>query len=106
MKEIDGAKLLQKYPDKIPIVLERGPGKDDMPNLPNSKFLVPRDLTVAQFIYTIRKRVELPPAKAIYLFFGNVLPSSALTVGQVYEQYHNPKDLVLHGTYTSECTFG
>lgn len=100
-------RLLTKYPDKVPVILERSTmGNNMVPELPNKKFLVPRDLQVAQFLYTIRKRVQLEPTQAMYLFFGNVMPAATLTMGQVYDQYHNPADQLLHGTYASECTFG
>lgn len=100
-------RLIEKYPDKVPIVLERAKDTDkSLPDLPNKKFLVPRDLSVAQFIYTIRKRVNLDPNRAIYLFFNNTLPSSAVTMNEVYEMFKNKEDGVLYGTYASECTFG
>lgn len=100
-------RLLEKYPDKVPIILERSTnGDNEVQELPNKKFLVPRELQVAQFLYTIRKRVKLDPSRAIYLFFGNGIPAATLTMGQVYDEFHNRKDGILHGTYTSECTFG
>ena len=34
------------------------------------RYLVPRDLSVGQFIYVVRKRVKLPAEKAIFLFVG------------------------------------
>lgn len=100
-------RLIAKYPDKVPIVIERAKGADkSLPDLPNKKFLVPRDLTIAQFLYTIRKRIELEPSRAIYLFFDNTLPSSSITLNELYEKYKNKDDDVLYGSYTSECTFG
>lgn len=44
-----------------------------------SRFLVPADLTVGQFVYVIRKRIKLSPEKAIFIFvrsaaLKNVLP--------------------------------
>lgn len=99
------AKLLDKYPDKVPIILQKH-DKCTLPDLPNRKFLVPRDLSVAQFIYTIRKRIQLPPSQAIYLFFGNALPTSSETMGAMWEKFRNADDRVLYGTYTAECTFG
>lgn len=100
-------RLLEKYPDKVPIILERSTNTDnEVPELPNKKFLVPRELQVAQFLYTIRKRVKLDPSRAIYLFFGNGIPAATSTMGQVYDECHNRNDGILHGTYTSECTFG
>lgn len=97
--------LLTKYPDKVPIILERHAGSG-ISEMANRKFLVPRDLTVAQFQYMIRKRISLPATDALYLFFNNELPSMSMTMGALYTQYHHPDDLLLHGVYASECTFG
>lgn len=100
-------RLLSKYPDKVPIILERGDDKNTIPDVPNKKFLVPRDITVGQFIHTIRRRIQLDSTKAIYLFFGkNQLPCASQLMGQVYEQFKNQSDGILYGVYTSECTFG
>lgn len=105
-ENLNVSRLLEKYPDKVPIILSRGNGTN-VPDLPKKKYLVPKDLTVAQFIYTIRKQVKLDPSQAIYLFFGkNNLPSASLTIGHVYELYRDTNDGALYGTYTSECTFG
>ena len=32
------------------------------------------DLTVGQFIYVIRKRIKLPPERALFIFANNVIP--------------------------------
>lgn len=41
---------------------------------PASRYLVPGDLTVGQFVYVIRKRIKVNPEKAIFMFVKNVLP--------------------------------
>jgi len=51
-----------------------------------SRYLVPADLTVGQFVYVIRKRIKLSPEKAIFIFVGNVLPPTAAMMSSVYEQ--------------------
>lgn len=39
-----------------------------------SRYLVPADLTVGQFVYVVRKRIKLSAEKAIFVFVNNVLP--------------------------------
>ncbi len=97
--------LLTKYPDKVPVILERHQGSA-IAEMVNRKFLVPRDLSVGQFQFMIRKRISLPATDALYLFFHNELPSMSMTMGELYVQYHSPEDSLLHGVYASECTFG
>ena len=38
------------------------------------RYLVPADLSVGQFVYVIRKRIQLPSEKAIFIFVRNTLP--------------------------------
>jgi GABA(A) receptor-associated protein len=38
------------------------------------RYLVPADLSVGQFVYVIRRRISLPPEKAIFIFVRNTLP--------------------------------
>lgn len=40
------------------------------------KYLVPSDITVAQFMWIIRKRIALPSEKAIFLFVDKTVPQS------------------------------
>lgn len=97
--------LLTKYPDKVPVILERH-AQSNVADMVNRKFLVPRDLTVAQFLYLMRKRISLAPTDALYLFFNHQLPSMTMTMGSLYTLHRNADDLLLHGVYASECTFG
>lgn len=97
--------ILKKYPDKVPIVLKRGNEKDGLPEIDKKKFLVPGELMVSQFIYTIRKRIQLSPEKSLYLFFGNELPSSHMMLSEVYKKHKNT-DGILYATYCAENTFG
>jgi GABA(A) receptor-associated protein len=66
---------------------------------------VPRDLTIGQFIYVIRKRLRLPAEKAIYLFCCGNIPASSALVHSVYEQYKD-EDGFLYITYSGENVFG
>ena len=73
-KRVAEAKRIRaKYNDCIPVICERA-HKTDVPDIDKKKYLVPADLTVGQFVYVIRKRIELPPEKAIFVFVNNILP--------------------------------
>ena len=44
-------RMLEKYPDRIPVIVEKAPNQRDIPTIDKSKYLVPnalrnRDLTV------------------------------------------------------------
>ena len=50
--------ILNKYPNRIPCILERIDNNTTIDLIDKKKFLVPEDLTMSQFIYVIKKRVE------------------------------------------------
>jgi GABA(A) receptor-associated protein len=41
------------------------------PEIDKKKYLVPTDLTVGQFVYVIRKRIDLNAEKALYVFVAS-----------------------------------
>lgn len=99
----ESARILEKYPDRIPIVIEQHGEK--LPTVDKKKFLVPSELTVVNFIHIIRKRTKLNPEDGIYLFCGNQLLSGAKQVGACYKDYKDA-DGFLYITYSGENTFG
>lgn len=97
------AYLVNKYPDRVPVRVER---KDDrIPDISNKKFLVPRDMTVGQFMLHLRQRLEIKKAQGIFIFVNNVLPPNMSLMGQLYEE-NKDHELMLNMTYTLENIFG
>jgi GABA(A) receptor-associated protein len=62
----ESKKIREKYPDRVPVICEKDP-KSKMKNIDKTKYLVPNDLTVSQFSYIIRKRLELDKSSALFL---------------------------------------
>lgn len=60
---------------------------------------------MGQFIYVIRKRIKLPPERAIFLFVDNMIPSTSSLMSVVYE-VQKDEDGFLYITYSGENTFG
>ena len=99
-------RVLEKYPDRIPIIVERNTiSSNNLPIIDKKKFLVPKDLTVGQFVYVIRKRIKLQPEKAIFLMIKSLLPPTSMLLFDLYSE-HKHEDNFLYVTYTSENTFG
>jgi GABA(A) receptor-associated protein len=70
-----------------------------------NKFLVPSDLSIAQFLFTIRKRIKLRPEQSLFLFVKNSIPRSDILLSQLYKEYKD-EDGFLYITYSGENTFG
>lgn len=93
-----------KYPDRIPVIVEKEP-YSDIVEIDKHKFLVPNHLTVGQFVYVIRKRMKLPPEKAIFIFVHNQIPNQSCLMSSIYEESKD-NDEFLYIKYTGENTFG
>mmetsp|Transcript_49858 Transcript_49858/g.83023 ORF Transcript_49858/g.83023 Transcript_49858/m.83023 type:complete len:118 (+) Transcript_49858:65-418(+) len=97
-------KVLRKYPDRVPIICEKDP-KSAIQQMERTKILVPKELSVAQFIKVIRKRINLQPEQSIFLFINDTLVLNAKMMIDVYSE-HKDEDGFLYVSYSTENTFG
>jgi len=98
--------IREKYPERIPIICEKWGNDDDVPDIDRKKYLVPNDLSIANFMYVIRKRLKLSSDKGIYLFVDDkVMPTTSALLSQYYEEYKDD-DGFLYISYSGESTFG
>ncbi|BBH03151.1 Ubiquitin-like superfamily protein, partial [Prunus dulcis] len=104
LRRAEAARIREKYPDRIPVIVEKAE-RSDIPNIDKKKYLVPADLTVGQFVYVIRKRIKLSAEKAIFIFVDNVLPPTGAIMSAIYEEKKD-EDGFLYVTYSGENTFG
>nr|QFG74897.1 MAG: autophagy protein Atg8 ubiquitin-like protein [Megaviridae environmental sample] len=98
--------ILTKYPDKVGIIVQKSTRCYEDIELDKQKFLVPRNITMGQFLFIIRKRLKLRAEKAIYMFTENTtIPPTSFLISNIYNQNVN-QDGFLYMYYTSESTFG
>ena len=84
----ESTRIREKYPERIPIICEKWGNDDDVPDIDRKKYLVPNDLSIANFMYVIRKRLKLSSDKGIYLFVNDhVMPTTSALLSQYYESY-------------------
>lgn len=105
VRKAESEKIVSKYDNRIPIIVERENTCKILPEINKNKFLVPNDLTVQQFHYVIRRRLELSSNDAIYLFCDSVMPASSATLESIYDT-HRDQDGFLYMFYSGENTFG
>jgi len=111
-RKAEAEKIRKKYEDRIPVIVERAP-RADIADIDKKKYLVPGDLTVAQFTYVIRKRIKLSAEQALWVFVeteengkkSQVLPPTSHTMAAVYHDYKD-EDQFLYITYSGENVFG
>ena len=97
--------ILEKYPDRVPLIIQ--PSKNDRDSFPidKSKYITPRDLTLMQLQQIIRKRVHFPAEKALFIFINNKIYPVTSLVGAIYDT-NKDADGFLYITYCQESTFG
>jgi GABA(A) receptor-associated protein len=103
----EAQRIFTKFPGRIPIIVERAASATKtMPLIDKQKFLVPADLTLGQFTFVIRKRIELSSDKALFLFINNTLPTTGSLIREIYAHHYDQEDGFLYVTYCGENTFG
>jgi GABA(A) receptor-associated protein len=97
-------RLAHKYQDRVPIIIR--PGNARTPDVPNFRYLVPKDKTVGEFVAILRRTAKLKSHQALFVLVGKgTLPTTTHTMLQVYQEHHE-EDGFLYVTYTLENTFG
>eukprot|EP01083_Nonionella_stella_P016032 44817_1 len=87
-------KLLAKYPDRIPVICERIPNSG-VRYYEKIKYLCPKDLTIGQFTYSMRKIAKVLPEESVFLWINQTLPSTSSTLVDAY-QMHKDEDGFLY----------
>ena len=100
----ESTKIINKYPQRAPIIVEKC-NKSKINDIDKNKYLVPKDLTVGQFMYVIRKRIHLTSDQAFYIFINNTIPTTSELICVEYNQ-KKEDDGFLYITYSGESTFG
>lgn len=100
----ESTRVMTKYPNKIPVICEKGIGVDN-PDIDKNKYLVPIDLTIGNFLVVIRKRIKLQDFEALFLLVNGTIPAISTTFGQIYHRYKD-EDGFVYMTYTKENVFG
>jgi GABA(A) receptor-associated protein len=103
----ESERIMSKFADRIPVICEKNRHDLGCPDIDKHKYLVPHNITLGQFMYVIRKRIQLPASSALFLFVGEdatVLPVS-LEMEYIYHRFKN-KDGFLYILYSRENVFG
>jgi GABA(A) receptor-associated protein len=106
----EAERILKKYPERIPVIVEGDKSDKNAPTIDKRKYLVPKDLTMGQFVYVIRKRINLNPEQALFVFkvdkAGNYkLPSTSALMHLLYKETMHI-DGFMYLKYGREKTFG
>ena len=101
---LESEKVLYEYPDKVPVICEKDNRLQNC-EIKKRKYLVSKDLTVGQFMYIIRKQIQVNSNIGLFLFTKEIIPSSSEKMGYIYNRYKD-NDGYLYINYAFENTFG
>ena len=104
-RTLEAARIHEKFPGRIPCIVQKAPSAKTMATIDKEKFLVPGDLTLGQFVYVIRKRIALDSDKALFVFVDNTLPTTGTLMKELFRAKCDP-DGFLYLMYCGEATFG
>ena len=104
-RKAEAIRIKNIYKDRIPVIVERSNSNANVPIIDKMKYLVPEDLTIGQFMYVIRKRINLDAHKSIFIFVNDSMPPTCELISNLYDRCQD-KDGFLYITYAGENTFG
>ena len=100
----ESKKVLDKYSERIPIIVEKL-NDSELPDIDKCKYLVPKEMSISQFMFVIRKRIKLLPSQTLFFTINGKMISSSQLLLEIYDN-EKDKDGFLYITYTNENTFG
>ena len=104
-RKITADRIVAQHPDRIPVVVECSEQLQMDHPLKKNKFAVPHELTLAQFMFVIRKHMKLQPEYAIFAFINNRLHPTTTPIGTIYAQ-EKTDDGFMYIDVFQESTFG
>uniref|UniRef100_A0A6C0KGD3 Autophagy-related protein n=1 Tax=viral metagenome TaxID=1070528 RepID=A0A6C0KGD3_9ZZZZ len=101
----ESIKILNKYPNIIPIIITNKLDKQYRLENQNTKFLVPEYYTVGNLIFFFKKRVKMDVHESIFLLCENTMLCGSMSLTQLYAELKD-EDGFLYITCAQESVFG
>lgn len=105
-RKLEVETIRTKYPNKVPVIVESSDKEKELPELDKTKFLLPQELTIAQFVSLIRNRMLISSSQTFFLFVNKkTMVSMSTTLLDLYTK-EKDEDGFLYFTYASQDAFG
>ena len=94
--------ILNKYPTSVPIFID---SSSMHKVIDKPKFVIPDGFTIGQLMMSIRMRMKMNPATALFIFIDNQLVPVTTTISSLYAT-HKDEDGFMYICCSEENTFG
>lgn len=98
-----GETALALYPSRVPVVIE--PAFATTAAISKNKYLVPRDIRVADILDIIRQRLSVDRTQSLFVFVEGRIPTPTTTIGELHSAFAHD-DRLLYMRYDMENVFG
>ena len=97
--------IMEKNPDKIPVICEKAPGSK-ITETPKCKYLLNKQMTVAKFSLLLKEKLSLSEKDALFLIAKEkyTIPGNE-TIQQIYDKYKD-EDGFLYIYYSNKEVWG
>jgi GABA(A) receptor-associated protein len=103
LRKQESKRIMTKYPDKVPIICEKLYSSD--PDISKIKYLIPHNVTIGHFIYSLRNKNIIEKEKGIFILVNGFIPTSSNYLHQLYNLFKED-DGFLYINYSYENVFG
>ncbi|XP_032410319.1 microtubule-associated proteins 1A/1B light chain 3C [Xiphophorus hellerii] len=98
--------IRSKFPNKLPVIVERYVREKSLPLLDKTKFLVPFELTLGQFLCLLRNKIALDQTQTLFLLVAErSMSCMSSSMRDIYSRFRDA-DGFLYITYASQEAFG
>ncbi len=102
----ESSRILREYQNRLPIICELAP-QSQLPPLKKTKYLVPSDMTINQFLFIIRRSIDLNQGLALYLFTSDKKTVTGnKTIMDLYGNHKDKEDNFLYLYCDCELIYG
>lgn len=98
-------RIRNRRPGFVPVIVERA--SPSTPALDKEKYLIPNDLTAAQLVFVLRRRLCMKSSEALFLSCGGKVVAGTTTIQEIcHKNQRASEDGFLYMTYALENAFG
>tara|TARA_B100001057_G_scaffold464841_2_gene520380 strand:- start:293 stop:646 length:354 start_codon:yes stop_codon:yes gene_type:complete len=101
----ESRQILLKYPDRVCIYVEKAKTCKLVSDLKKKKYLVPSKITMAEFIFVIRSKINISKETALFFHINNKSVSTNSLMCELNDKYKD-QDGFLYIKYSGENCFG